>query len=48
MAWFTVVYEDEKFMHQAVAQIPRGHTALILDKISVGTICNWDNENTIE
>ena len=38
MAKFAATYEDEKFVQQAVAQIPWGHTVVLLDKISDSTI----------
>lgn len=48
MAKFAATYEDEKFVQQAVAQIPWGHTIILLDKISDSTIRNWYVEKTIE
>ena len=40
MAKFAATYEDEEFVQQAVAQIPWGHTVVLLDKVSDGTILN--------
>ena len=48
MAKFAATYEDEEFVQQAVAQIPWGHTIILLDKISDSTIRNWYIEKTIE
>ena len=48
MAKFAATYEDEEFVQQAVAQIPWGHTVVLLDKISDSTIRNWYVEKTIE
>lgn len=48
MAKFAATYEGEDFVQQAVAQIPWGHTTVLLDKISDSTIRNWYAEKTIE
>ena len=48
MAKFAATYEDEEFVQQTVAQIPWGHTVVLLDKISDDTIRNWYIERTIE
>lgn len=48
MAKFAATYEDEEFVQQAVAQIPWGHTLVLLDKISDSTIRNWYIERIIE
>lgn len=48
MAKFAATYEDEGFVQQTVAQIPWGHTVVLLDKISDDTIRNWYIERTIE
>ena len=48
MAKFAATYEDDEFVQQAVAQIPWGHTVVLLDKIPDGTIRNWYIEKTIE
>ena len=48
MAKFAAIYKDEEFVQQAVAQIPWGHTVVLLDKISDSVIRNWYVEKTIE
>ena len=48
MAKFAATYEDEEFVQQAVAQIPWGHTVVLLDKISDGSVRNWYVEKAIE
>lgn len=48
MAKFAATYPDEQFVQQAVAQIPWGHTVVLLDKFSDSTVRNWYIEKTIE
>ena len=48
MAKFATTYDDEEFVQRAVAQIPWGHTVVLLDKISDSKIRNWYVEKTIE
>ena len=48
MAKFAESYPDEEFVQQAVAQIPWGHTVVLLDKFSDDTVRNWYIEKTIE
>ena len=48
MAKFAKTYPDETFVQQAVAQIPWGHTVVLLDKFSDNTVRNWYIEKTIE
>lgn len=48
MAKFAETYPDETFVQQAVAQIPWGHTVVLLDKFSDSTVRNWYIEKTIE
>ncbi len=48
MAKLAATYDDEEFVQQAVAQIPWGHTVVLLDKFSDSTIRNWYVEKTIE
>jgi len=48
MAKLAATYADDEFMQQAVAQIPWGHTVVLLDKFSDNTIRNWYIEKTIE
>ena len=48
MAKFAETYPDEEFVQQAVAQIPWGHTVVLLDKFSDSTVRNWYIEKTIE
>lgn len=48
MAKFAATYEDEEFVQQAVAQIPWGHTIVLLDKISDATMRNWYIEKIVE
>ena len=45
---FRRIYPDETFVQQAVAQIPWGHTVVLLDKFSDSTVRNWYIEKTIE
>ena len=46
MAKFAKTYPDETFVQQAVAQIPWGHTVVLLDKFSDSTVRNWYIEKT--
>ena len=48
MAKFAETYPDEAFVQQAVAQIPWGHTVVLLDRFSDSTVRNWYIEKTIE
>ncbi len=48
MAKFAATYENEQFVQQAVAQIPWGHTVVLLDKISDSVIRDWYVKKTIE
>lgn len=48
MAKLAATYDDEEFVQQAVAQIPWGHTVVLLDKFSDSTIRNWYVKKTIE
>ncbi len=48
MAKFASVYTDEEFVQQAVAQIPWGHTVVLLDKFTDDTIRNWYVQKTID
>ena len=48
MAKFAATYEDEDFVQQAVAQIPWGHTVVLLDKVADSTVRNWYVEKIIE
>ena len=48
MAKLAATYPDEKFVQQAVAQIPWGHTTVLLDKFSDNTMRNWYLSKTIE
>lgn len=41
MAKFAETYPDEGFVQQAVAQIPWGHTVVLLDKFSDNAVRNW-------
>ena len=41
MAKFAETYPDEEFVQQVVAQIPWGHTVVLLDKFSDDTVRNW-------
>ena len=46
MAKFAETYPDEEFVQQAVAQIPWGHTVVLLDRFSDSTVRNWYIEKT--
>lgn len=48
MAKLAATYDDDQFVQQVVAQIPWGHTVVLLDKFSNSTIRNWYIEKTIE
>ncbi len=48
MAKFAATYPDEKFVQQAVAQIPWGHIVVLLDKLSDDAIRNWYIQKTAE
>ena len=48
MAKLANTYPDEEFVQQAVAQIPWGHTVVLLDKFSDDTVRNWYINKTIE
>ena len=48
MAKFAETYLDEEFVQTVSAQIPWGHTVVLLDKFSDNTIRNWYVEKTIE
>ena len=48
MAKLAATYPSEEFVQQAVAQIPWGHTTVLLDKFSDDVIRNWYIEKTIE
>lgn len=41
MAKFAQIYPDEEFVQQAVAQIPWGHTVVLLDKVKDSVVRNW-------
>ncbi len=41
MAKFAATYPDAEFVQQAVAQIPWGHTVVLLDKFTDDTVRNW-------
>ena len=46
MAKFAATYSEQEFVQQAVAQIPWGHTVVLLDKFSDSTVRNWYIEKT--
>ncbi len=48
MAKFAATYQDIEFVQQAVAQIPWGHTVVLLDKFSDDTIRNWYIQKVID
>ncbi len=48
MSKLAATYPDEQFVQQAVAQIPWGHTVVLLDKCSDESVRNWYIEKTIE
>ncbi len=48
MAKFASTYQDMEFVQQAVAQIPWGHTALLLDKFTDDTVRNWYIQKVID
>ncbi len=48
MSKFAAIYTDHEFVQQAVAQIPWGHTTVLMDRISDDTVRNWYISKTIE
>ncbi len=48
MAKFAATYQDIEFVQQAVAQIPWGHIALLLDKFTDDTVRNWYIQKVID
>ncbi len=48
MAKFAAIYQNIEFVQQAVAQIPWGHTALLLDKFTDDTVRNWYIQKVID
>lgn len=48
MAKFADTFSDIEFVQQVVAQIPWGHTVVLLDKVSDSTIRNWYIQKTAE
>ena len=48
MAKFAETYPDREFVQQVVAQIPWGHTVVLLDKFLDDTVRNWYINKTIE
>ncbi len=48
MAKFAATYPDREFVQQVVAQIPWGHTTVLLDKIADDTIRNWYIQKVID
>ncbi len=48
MAKFAATYTDDEFVQQAVAQIPWGHTALLLDKFTDDAVRNWYIQKVID
>ncbi len=48
MAKFAATYQDIEFVQQAVAQIPWGHTALLLDKFTDDAVRNWYIQKVID
>ena len=46
MAKFAETYPDEEFVQTPSAQIPWGHTVVLLDKFSDSTVRNWYIEKT--
>ncbi len=48
MAKFAATYPDIEFVQQAVAQIPWGHTALLLDKFTDDAVRNWYIQKVID
>ncbi len=48
MAKFAATYQDVEFVQQAVAQIPWGHTTLLLDKFTDDTVRNWYIQKVID
>ncbi len=48
MSKFAATYTDHEFVQQVVAQIPWGHTTVLLDRISDDTVRDWYISKTIE
>ncbi len=48
MAKFAATYQDIEFVQQAVAQIPWGHTVVLLDKFTDDVVRNWYIQKIIE
>lgn len=48
MAKFSATYSDRKFVQQIVAQIPRGHNIVLLDKISDIDERKWYIKKSVE
>ena len=48
MAKFSANYSDRKFVQQVVAQIPRGHNIVLLDKISDIDERKWYIKKSVE
>ncbi len=48
MAKFAATYQDIEFVQQAVAQIPWGHTVVLLDKFTDDTVRNWYIQKVID
>lgn len=48
MAKFSATYSDRKFVQQVVAQIPRGHNIVLLDKISDIDERKWYIKKSVE
>ncbi len=48
MAKFAATYGDIEFVQQAVAQIPWGHTAILLDKFTDDSVRNWYIQKVID
>ncbi len=48
MAKFAATYREVEFVQQAVAQIPWGHTVVLLDKFSDDAVRNWYIQKVID
>ncbi len=48
MAKFAATYQDIEFVQQAVAQIPWGHTVVLLDKFTDDAVRNWYIQKVID
>ena len=48
MAKFAATYTDDEFVQQAVAQIPWGHSVVLLDKFANDTVRNWYIQKVID